>query len=90
MNITTERAKSITNLVVGVLLLANMVLPIFGLCPLPGVDESSLYQVVSVVLASIFALRQWWWKNNNITEAAVKGQQITNDEKERGRIWIRR
>lgn len=69
----------IVRLVVSIITIINLLATQFGFNPL-NIDESSIYTVVS----TIAALAAWiwgFWKNNNFTEAAKKGQELTNELK---------
>ena len=79
-----ERTKAIINLVVAVLTVVNVVLQAFGITPLP-ITEDMIYTAVSGVLAIVACV--WaWWKNNNMTEAAQKAQELLNDLKAENKI----
>lgn len=74
-----ERTKAIINLIVAVLTVVNVALQAFGITPLP-ITEDMIYAAVSSVLAIVACV--WaWWKNNNITSAAQKAQEVLNDLK---------
>ena len=50
--------------------------------PLPFSDEQ-IYQGVSAIVAVIATL--WaWWKNNSFTSAAIAGDIVKNEAKEKG------
>ena len=59
--------------------LVNQVLTILGLNPLPFSDNQ-IYEAITAVftvVASVIA----WWKNNSFTQAALKGDEVMNEEK---------
>lgn len=59
--------------------LVNQVLTILGLNPLPFSDNQ-IYEAITAVftvIASVIA----WWKNNSFTQAALKGDEVMNEEK---------
>ena len=69
--LTVERTKSIVLLISVV----QTGLSIAGISQLPFTSDqvSTAITGVIAVIASIYS----WWRNNNVTEAAVQGQQLT-------------
>lgn len=74
-----EKTKAIVTLIVAVLTVINVALQAFGFIPLP-ITEDMIYAAVSSILA-IIACVYAWWKNNNITDAAQKAQEVLNNLK---------
>lgn len=74
--LTVERTKSIALLLVQLFSVVQTGLSIAGISQLPFTSDqvSTAITGVIAVIASVWA----WWRNNNVTEAAVQGQQITN------------
>lgn len=69
-------AGALTNLIVNALLLFNMYRQVTGQPALEiGADNISL--TINAVLLALSQLFMWW-KNNNISEASIVGQKITN------------
>lgn len=74
-----ERIKATIRIIALFVTAINAVLAVKGIKPLPF-DESIVYDVCSQIafgLAAIWA----WWKNNNVTQAAITGQQVVNSLK---------
>lgn len=73
--LTTERTKAIVLLVVQMFALAQTGLSLAGISQLPFTSDqvSTAITGVIAVIASLYS----WWHNNNITSAAVQGQQLT-------------
>lgn len=74
--LTLERTKSIALLLVQLFSLLQTGLSIAGVSQLPFTTDqvSTAITGVIAVIASVWA----WWRNNNVTEAAVRGQQVVN------------
>lgn len=79
MDVTKERIKAITTLIVTALLLVNTILTAYGKNPIPYA-ESQVYELISNFLSAI-AVIYAWWKNQNITSAAAKAQGWLNEIK---------
>lgn len=73
---TVERTKAVVLLVVQIFALAQTGLSLAGISQLPFTSEgvSTAITGVIAVIASIYS----WWHNNNVTEAAVQGQQVVD------------
>lgn len=73
---TVERTKAVVLLVVQIFALAQTGLSLAGISQLPFTNEevSTAITGVIAVIASIYS----WWHNNNVTEAAVQGQQVVD------------
>lgn len=74
--LTVERTKSIALLLVQLFSVVQTGLSIAGISQLPFTSDqvSTAITGVIAVIASVWA----WWRNNNVTVAAVQGQQVTN------------
>lgn len=74
--LTVERTKAIVLLLVQLFSLVQTGLSIAGVSALPLTTDqvSTAITGVVAVVASIWA----WWRNNNLTRAAVQGQQVTD------------
>ena len=74
--LTVERTKAIILLIVQLFSVAQTGLSIAGISQLPFTADqvSTAITGVIAVIASVWA----WWRNNNVTTAAVQGQQLTN------------
>lgn len=74
--LTGERTKAIILLLVQLFSVAQTGLSIAGISQLPFTTDqvSTAITGVIAVIASIYS----WWRNNNLTGAAVQGQQLTN------------
>lgn len=74
--LTVERTKAIILLIVQLFSVAQTGLSIAGISQLPFTSDqvSTAITGVIAVIASVWA----WWRNNNVTTAAVQGQQLTN------------
>lgn len=74
--LTVERTKAIILLIVQLFSVAQTGLSIAGISQLPFTTDqvSTAITGVIAVIASVYA----WWRNNNLTGAAVQGQQLTN------------
>lgn len=73
-NMTKERAKALTNLVIAVVLLLNAILTAMGKNPLPF-DETETTEMIAYFLSALATLHAWW-KNNNMTIEAETAQRI--------------
>lgn len=73
--LTVERTKSIILLLVQLFSVTQTGLSIAGISQLPFTTDqvSTAITGVIAVIASVWA----WWRNNNMTGAAVQGQQLT-------------
>lgn len=73
--LTVERTKSIILLLVQLFSVTQTGLSIAGISQLPFTTDqvSTAITGVIAVIASVWA----WWRNNNMTTAAVQGQQLT-------------
>jgi len=74
--LTVERTKSIVLLLVQLFSVVQTGLSIAGISQLPFTSDqvSTAITGVIAVIASVYA----WWRNNNVTSAAVQGQQVVN------------
>ena len=74
--LTVERTKAIILLIVQLFSVAQTGLSIAGISQLAFTSDqvSTAITGVIAVIASVWA----WWRNNNVTTAAVQGQQLTN------------
>ncbi len=74
--LTVERTKSIVLLIVQLFSVVQTGLSIAGISQLPFTSDqvSTAITGVIAVIASVYA----WWRNNNVTSAAVQGQQVVN------------
>lgn len=74
--LTVERTKAIILLIVQLFSVAQTGLSIAGISQLPFTTDqvSTAITGVIAVIASVYA----WWRNNNVTSAAVQGQQVVN------------
>lgn len=74
--LTVERTKAIILLIVQLFSVAQTGLSIAGISQLPFTTDQVSTAIIGViaVIASVYA----WWRNNNLTGAAVQGQQLTN------------
>ena len=74
--LTVERTKAIILLIVQLFSVAQTGRSIAGISQLPFTTDqvSTAITGVIAVIASVYA----WWRNNNLTGAAVQGQQLTN------------
>ena len=74
--LTLERTKSIVLLLVQLYSVLQTGLSLAGVSSLPFTTDqvSTAITGVIAVVASVYS----WWRNNNLTRAAVAGQQLTN------------
>lgn len=74
--LTVERTKSIVLLIVQLFSVVQTGLSIAGISQLPFTSDqvSTAITGVIAVIVSIYS----WWRNNNVTSAAVQGQQVVN------------
>lgn len=74
--LTVERTKSIALLLVQLFSVLQTGLSIAGVSALPFTTDqvSTAITGVIAVVSSVWA----WWRNDNMTGAAVQGQQVTN------------
>ena len=74
--LTVERTKSIVLLLVQLFSVVQTGLSIAGISQLPFTSDQVRTAITGViaVIVSIYS----WWRNNNVTEAAVQGQQVVN------------
>ena len=71
-----DLTKAIIRLVVTAVLMINAALTAKGINPIPF-DEALVTEWLTYAASGLSAI--WaWWKNNNITEAAKEGQEVTN------------
>jgi SPP1 family holin len=70
--LTVERTKAIILLIVQLFSVAQTGLSIAGISQLPFTTDQVSTAITGI--ASVYA----WWRNNNLTGAAVQGQQLTN------------
>lgn len=77
--LTTERVKAIALLIVQLYSIAQTGLSLAGISQLPFTTDqvSTTITGVIAVVTSIYA----WWRNNNVTEAAYVGSQLTTSIK---------
>lgn len=75
-----ERQSAVTSLVVGIVLIVNVAASYLGWTPLgdPETIAGLAWTIASTVAALWQLIRNWWWKNNNLTEAAQAGQKLAN------------
>ena len=71
--LTAERTKSIVLLLVQLFSVVQTGLSIAGISQLPFTSDQ-VSTAITAVIASVYA----WWRNNNVTSAAVQGQQVVN------------
>lgn len=71
--LTVERTKSIVLLLVQLFSVVQTGLSIAGISQLPFTSDQVSTAIIAVI-ASVYA----WWRNNNVTSAAVQGQQVVN------------
>lgn len=72
-------ADVIIRTIVLILALINSLLTAIGKNPLPFSDDQ-IYSAVSTIVTMVASI--WaWWKNNSITEAAKKADEILKEEK---------
>ena len=71
--LTVERTKAIILLIVQLFSVAQTGLSIAGISQLPFTTDQ-VSTAITGVIASVYA----WWRNNNLTGAAVQGQQLTD------------
>lgn len=64
-----------------VLAILNNLLALFGKSPLP-IDDETVEEVISFLFTTGAALAAWW-KNNSFTDAALKGDAVMRQIKER-------
>lgn len=69
----TRPQATIVRTVMLVLTILNDVLIFYGKSPI-NIDESTVYQIVSI-LATIFVPVWTWWKNNSVTKHARKADE---------------
>ncbi|KAA8820254.1 hypothetical protein CSQ85_00105 [Bifidobacterium rousetti] len=77
--LTAERVKAIALLIVQLYSIAQTGLSLAGISQLPFTTDqvSTAITGVIAVATSIYA----WWRNNNVTEAAFAGSQLTRSIK---------
>lgn len=64
-----------------VLAILNNFLVLFGKSPLP-IEDETVEEVISFLFTTGAALAAWW-KNNSFTDAALKGDAVMRQIKER-------
>lgn len=76
---TIGRIKSVVLLIVQLysVVQTGLTLAGFNALPFTSDDVSAAITGVIAVIASVYA----WWRNNNMTEAAVEGQKLTDSIK---------
>ena len=73
------KSDTIIRTVLLVIALINNALALFGKSPLPFSNEQ-VTQFVSILFT--IAASMWsWWKNNNFSQAALKGQEVVDELK---------
>ena len=81
LTLKNERITAIVTVAVQIFLLVQSILTAAGKNPIP-LDETTLSEVLTYSLTAAWSV--WaWWRNNNMTSAAVKGQLVTNREKDK-------
>lgn len=81
LTLKNERITAIVTVAVQIFLLVQSILTAAGRNPIP-LDETTLSEVLTYILTAAWSV--WaWWRNNNMTRAAVKGQLVTNREKDK-------
>lgn len=81
LTLKNERITAIVTVAVQIFLLVQSILTAAGENPIP-LDETTLSEVLTYILTAAWSV--WaWWRNNNMTRAAVKGQLVTNREKDK-------
>ena len=76
------KADTIARTVVLFLALANQVMVACGWSPV-AIEEDSVYTLVSTIATLVTAI--WaWWKNNSFTKAALKADNVLEEEKTNG------
>lgn len=81
MNISTG---TIVRTVLLVVAIVNNCLSLFGKSPLP-IKDADVEAFVSLGFTVVTALVAWW-KNNSFTEAALKGDAVMRQLKERKKV----
>lgn len=64
-----------------ILAILNNLLALFGKSPLP-IDDETVEEVISFLFTTGAALAAWW-KNNSFTSAALEGDALMRQMKER-------
>lgn len=77
-------AQLITRLIVSILAVVNLICQQLGWTPFEA-DEEKIYSAVSLIFTIVIWARGFW-KNNNFTQAAKLGQQVTDAAKARDRL----
>ena len=81
LTLKNERITAIVTVAVQIFLLVQSILTAAGKNPIP-LDETTLSEVLTYILTAAWSV--WaWWRNNNMTRAAVRGQMVTNSEKDK-------
>lgn len=77
-----NRKESIIAAIISAILAINVVLQSFGASPL---DEGTVTAAVTAIV-TICIWAYDFWRNHNFTEAAMKGQEVTDAEKQKARM----
>lgn len=80
LSVKNERITAVVTLAVQIFLVINSVLVAMGKDPIP-LDETQITSAATYV-ATVFWSVWTWWRNNNVTRAAVMGQEVTNNYKD--------
>ena len=79
LKLRNERISAIVTVVVQMFFVINAILTAAGRNPIPF-DETAVTETLTYIIT--IGWSAWaWWRNNNLTKAAVKGQEVTNMEK---------
>lgn len=73
---TKEIALALTTLIVNGLIILNMILQAMGK-PSVQIGQEDISMTINAILLVISTLYTWW-RNNNITDAAIAGQEVIN------------
>lgn len=82
--LTGERLKAIATILVTLYSLANAGLNLAGVNTLPFTDEQVSAAIFAVI--GVCGTIWGWWKNQNVTSAALAGQQLVNALKREGMV----
>ena len=80
--LTGERLKAIVTILVTLYSLANAGLNLAGVNTLPFTDEQVSAAIFAVI--GVCGTIWGWWKNQNVTSAALAGQQLVDALKREG------
>lgn len=77
----TIKSDTIARTIVLLIALLNQILAISGKDILPFVEDD-IYQVCSLI-ATIVTSGLAWWKNNSFTQAAIEGDEVMKELKDK-------